>query len=69
MAENQEISPTLLRLTRTTKDALRDELQRSSHRSMSALADDILSRELSRRREESASGVDRMLAAARKVGA
>lgn len=37
-----EIKPTLLRLRVSTTDALKAELEFSSHRSMSALADEII---------------------------
>lgn len=37
-----EIKPTLLRLRVSTTEALRQEIEHSAHRSMSALADDLL---------------------------
>lgn len=41
-----EIKPTLLRLRVSTAEALRQEVEYSSHRSMSALADDLLEKAL-----------------------
>jgi hypothetical protein len=54
-----EIKPTLLRLRTSTTAALKDELQYSAHRSMSALADEIIDmglRARARERAEAATG-------------
>jgi hypothetical protein len=54
-----EIKPTLLRLRTSTTAALKDELQYSAHRSMSALADEIIEMGLrvrARERAEAATG-------------
>ena len=54
-----EIKPTLLRLRTSTTAALKDELQYSVHRSMSALADEIIEMGLrvkARERAEAANG-------------
>ena len=54
-----EIKPTLLRLRTSTAEALKDELQYSVHRSMSALADEIIEMGLrvkARERAEAANG-------------
>ena len=52
-----EIKPTLLRLRVSTSETLRQEVEYSAHRSMSALADDLLEkalREHIKRRNETA---------------
>lgn len=41
-SKNNEIKATLLRLRTATTDMLREQVQHSAHRSMSALADDLL---------------------------
>ena len=46
-----EIEPQLLRLRASTKQLLRDELEHSTHRSLSALADEILETTLLTRRD------------------
>jgi hypothetical protein len=54
-----EIKPTLLRLRTSTTAALKEELQYSAHRSMSALADEIIEMGLrvkARERAEAATG-------------
>ena len=54
-----EIKATLLRLRTSTTDALKQELQHSAHRSMSALADEIIEMGLrvkARERAEAANG-------------
>ena len=54
-----EIKPTLLRLRTSTTAALKEELQYSAHRSMSALADEIIEMGLrvkARERAEVANG-------------
>lgn len=62
-----DLRPTLLRLRESTVDALKIELKTSSHRSMAALADDILSTELERRLESKSQQLDKLVDAARRV--
>ena len=69
MAETKGIRPVCLRLSDATHEALRDAVTRSAHRSMSALADEILSEGLARRNAEPMSDIDRMIRAARDAGA
>jgi len=63
-----EYKPCMLRLRIETHQMLRDAVGKSSHRSMSALADEILHVELARLSEtqETRSGIDRMIKAANK---
>lgn len=65
MAENKGVRPVCLRLSDTTHEALRDAVARSAHRSMSALADEILADALARRALMAESDLDRMIRAAR----
>jgi hypothetical protein len=69
MAENKGIRPVCLRLSDATHEALRDAVTRSAHRSMSALADEILAAGLARRTADAESDLDRMIRAARDAGA
>jgi hypothetical protein len=69
MAETKGIRPVCLRLSNETHEALRDAVTRSAHRSMSALADEILSEGLARRNAETMNDLDRMIRAARDGGA
>ncbi len=62
-----DIKPTLLRLRQSTVDALKLELKSSAHRSMAALADDILSQELDKRFERRGDKLDQLVQAARRV--
>ena len=62
-----ETKPTLLRLRQSTVDALKLELKTSDHRSMAALADDILATELDKRFERRGDKLDRLVEAARRV--
>jgi len=62
-----DIKPTLLRLRQSTVDALKLELKNSAHRSMAALADDILSQELDKRFERRGDKLDQLVQAARRV--
>lgn len=63
-----EYKPCMLRLRVETHQMLRDAVEKSSHRSMSALADEILHLALARLSEtqEAHSGIDRMIKAASK---
>jgi hypothetical protein len=63
-----EYKPCMLRLRVETHQMLRDAVEGSSHRSMSALADEVLHIALGRMVEtqESRSGIDRMIDAANK---
>jgi len=63
-----EYKPCMLRLRVETHQMLRDAVEESSHRSMSALADEILHVALARLSEtqETSSGIDRMIKAASK---
>ena len=63
-----EYKPCMLRLRVETHQMLRDAVEKSSHRSMSALADEILHLALARLSEtqEARSGIDRMIKAASK---
>ena len=63
-----EYKPCMLRLRVETHQMLRDAVEKSSHRSMSALADEILHLALARLSEtqEARSGIDRMIEAASK---
>jgi len=63
-----EYKPCMLRLRVETHQMLRDAVEKSSHRSMSALADEILHLALARLSEtqEAHSGIDRMIKAANK---
>ena len=63
-----EYKPCMLRLRVETHQMLRDAVEKSSHRSMSALADEILHAALARLSEtqEARSGIDRMIEAANK---
>jgi len=69
MAENKGVRPVCLRLSDATHEALRDAVTRSAHRSMSALADEILADALARRAVMAESDLDRMIRAARAGGA
>jgi hypothetical protein len=69
MAENKGVRPVCLRLSDATHEALRDAVTRSAHRSMSALADEILADALARRALTAESDLDRMIRAARDAGA
>lgn len=69
MAENKGVRPVCLRLSDATHEALRDAVTRSAHRSMSALADEILADALARRAVMAESDLDRMIRAAREAGA
>lgn len=62
-----EYKPCMLRLRVETHQMLRDAVEKSSHRSMSALADEILHLALARLAEtqEARSGIDRMIDAAK----
>jgi len=62
-----EYKPCMLRLRMETHQMLRDAVQKSAHRSMSALADEILHLALARLEEtqETRSGIDRMIDAAK----
>ncbi len=62
-----ELKPTMLRLRTTTVEALKLELKASSHRSMAALADEILSVELERRLEKQSAQLDKLVDAARRI--
>ena len=62
-----QTKPTLLRLRQSTVDALKLELKSSAHRSMAALADDILATELDKRFERRGDKLDRLVEAARRV--
>ena len=63
-----EYKPCMLRLRVETHQMLRDAVEESSHRTMSALADEILHAALARLSEtqEARSGIDRMIEAANK---
>jgi len=65
MEENQRVRGVMLRLRGETHDKLRDAVRISSHRSMSALADDLLSDALDELIEARASSVDRLIRGAR----
>ena len=69
MAENKGVRPVCLRLSDATHEALRDAVTRSAHRSMSALADEILADALARRAIMAESDLERMIRAARDAGA
>ena len=69
MAENKGVRPVCLRLSDATHEALRDAVTRSAHRSMSALADEILADALAKRAVMAESDLDRMIRAARAGGA
>jgi len=69
MAENKGVRPVCLRLSDATHEALRDAVTRSAHRSMSALADEILADALARRALMAESDLERMIRAARDTGA
>lgn len=69
MAENKGVRPVCLRLSDATHEALRDAVTHSAHRSMSALADEILADALARRALTAESDLDRMIRAARDAGA
>ena len=69
MAENKGVRPVCLRLSDATHEALRDAVSRSAHRSMSALADEILADALARRAIMAESDLERMIRAARDAGA
>ena len=58
--------PTLLRLRETTVELLKLGVDNSPHRSMAALADEILERELSKRLDDNSDAVDKMLEAVRR---
>ena len=62
-----ELKPTMLRLRTTTVEALKLELKASPHRSMAALADEILSVELERRLEKQSAQLDKLVDAARRI--
>ncbi len=63
-----EYKPCMLRLRVETHQLLRDAVENSAHRSMSALADEILHAALERvmQKEESRNSIDRMISAARQ---
>ena len=63
-----EYKPCMLRLRVETHQMLRDAVEKSAHRSMSALADEILYSALHVviQEEESLSSIDRMISAARQ---
>ena len=61
MAEDQGVRGVMLRLRGETHDKLRDAVRVSAHRSMSALADDLLSDALDELIEARASSVDRLI--------
>jgi hypothetical protein len=61
MAEDQGVRGVMLRLRGETHEKLRDAVRISSHRSMSALADDLLSDALDELIEARASSVDRLI--------
>ena len=69
MAENKGVRPVCLRLSDATHEALRDAVAHSAHRSMSALADEILADGLARRALMAESDLERMIRAARDAGA
>ena len=69
MAENKGVRPVCLRLSDATHEALRDAVTRSAHRSMSALAEEILADALARRALMAESDLERMIRAARDAGA
>jgi len=69
MAENKGVRPVCLRLSDATHEALRDAVTRSAHRSMSALADEILADALAKRAVMAESDLERMIRAAREAGA
>ena len=69
MADNKGVRPVCLRLSDATHEALRDAVTRSAHRSMSALADEILADALARRALMAESDLERMIRAARDAGA
>tara|TARA_R100001510_G_scaffold56921_1_gene63522 strand:+ start:5111 stop:5302 length:192 start_codon:yes stop_codon:yes gene_type:complete len=62
-----ETKPTLLRLRTTTVEMLKLELEHSSHRSMAALADDILSAELQRRMLNHEDRLEKLIRASRST--
>ena len=47
-----DIQQQLLRLQASTRQMLKEELERSSHRSLSTLADELLVQAIAKRREE-----------------
>ena len=63
-----EYKPCMLRLRVETHHMLREAVEKSAHRSMSALADEILYSALHVviQEEESLSSIDRMISAARQ---
>lgn len=63
-----EYKPCMLRLRVETHEMLRDAVEKSAHRSMSALADEIIYTALAAavHEEESRTSVDRMISAARR---
>jgi len=61
-----DIRATTLRLRATTIEMLQQALDRSPHRSMAALADEILDAELRKRGHQAESDLDRMIDAARR---
>jgi hypothetical protein len=69
MTDNKGVRPVCLRLSDATHEALRDAVTRSAHRSMSALADEILADALARRALMAESDLERMIRAARDAGA
>ncbi len=61
MAEDQGVRGVMLRLRGETHEKLRDAVRVSPHRSMSALADDLLSAALDELIEARASSVERLI--------
>ena len=63
-----EYKPCMLRLSVETHHMLREAVEKSAHRSMSALADEIIYTALARvlQEEENRTSVDRMISAARR---
>jgi len=59
--------PTLLRLREETVDMMKVELKHSSHRSMAALADDILNAELQRRMNSHNDRLEKFIEASRST--
>jgi hypothetical protein len=61
MVEDQGVRGVMLRLRGETHEKLRDAVRLSAHRSMSALADDLLSDALDKLIDARASTVDRLI--------
>ena len=63
-----EYKPCMLRLRVETHHMLREAVEKSAHRSMSALADEIIYTALARvlQEEENRTSVDRMISAAKR---